>query len=75
MIIFKSIITKNLTNKNIHDICTLKETHWKFGLNSQLNFFKPLSFWHGLCRLLAVSIFLMSEKGTKKWLSVMNASE
>ena len=40
MIIFKSIITKNLTNKNIHDICTLKETHWKFGLNSQLNFFK-----------------------------------
>lgn len=40
MIISKSIITKNLTNKNIHDICNLKETHWKYGLDSQLNYFK-----------------------------------
>jgi hypothetical protein len=40
MIIFKTIITKNLTNKNIKDICDLKDAYWKFGLNSQINFFK-----------------------------------
>ena len=52
MLIFKSLITKNLTNKNIKDICSLKETHWKFGLNSQFNYFKKnvrLNDLHNCC--------------------------
>ena len=37
---FKSILSKNLSEKNIEDICILKDTHWKFGIESQLNYFK-----------------------------------
>ena len=35
----KSILTQNLSNKNIKDICKLKDTYWKFGIDSQLNYF------------------------------------
>ena len=40
MFIFKSITTKNLSNKNIKDICRLKDSYWNYGLISQLNYFK-----------------------------------
>jgi hypothetical protein len=36
----KSKRTLELTKKNIIDVCTLKKTHWKFGLKKQLNWFK-----------------------------------
>lgn len=35
-----SIFTKNLNKKQILEICKLKDSHWKFGLNEQVNFFK-----------------------------------
>ena len=71
MLTFKSIITKNLTNKNIYDICILKETHWKFGLNSQLNFFKenikPFDL-HNCCFLneKLIGYTLLKNKSFKK---------
>jgi hypothetical protein len=40
MIIFRSIISYDLTNKIIYDICNLKDKYWKFGLLSQFNYFK-----------------------------------
>lgn len=39
MIDLKSIKTKHLSKKQIIDICKLKESHWKFGLNSQESWF------------------------------------
>ena len=38
--IIKALETKKLSIKDINSICTLKDTHWKFGIKSQLNFFK-----------------------------------
>lgn len=32
--------TYELSDKEIREICLLKDTHWKFGLNSQLEWFK-----------------------------------
>ena len=32
--------TKELSAKNIKEICLLKDSQWKFGLKSQLNYFK-----------------------------------
>ena len=32
--------TKQLSNKEIKDICFLKNEKWKFGIKSQLNWFK-----------------------------------
>ncbi len=32
--------TSKLTKKEILKICTLKNTHWKYGIKSQLNWFK-----------------------------------
>lgn len=37
---FLSIFTKNLNNQTIKKICKLKNVHWKFGLKSQIKFFK-----------------------------------
>ena len=37
--ILQSLNTNDLTDKNIVDICRLKNTHWKFGIKSQLEFF------------------------------------
>tara|TARA_B100000530_G_scaffold328392_1_gene269150 strand:- start:69 stop:584 length:516 start_codon:yes stop_codon:yes gene_type:complete len=43
--ILKSLKTIDLTDENIKEICKLKNTHWKFGIKSQLeffyNFYKP----------------------------------
>ncbi len=35
-----SILTKKLNKKNIKQICEIKNIHWKYGLKSQMNFFK-----------------------------------
>ena len=32
----KNIITRNLSAKQIKDLCNLKKKHWKFSLNEQL---------------------------------------
>ena len=37
--IIQTLNTNDLTDKNIVDICRLKNTHWKFGIKSQLEFF------------------------------------
>ena len=37
--ILQTLNTNDLTDKNIVDICRLKNTHWKFGIKSQLEFF------------------------------------
>lgn len=77
MLIFKSAITKNLTSKNIKDICALKETHWRFGLKSQFNYFKKnaeSSDLHNCCffknkligyTLLKIRFFKMKNKRIK----------
>ena len=39
-IILKSILTKNLSITDINLICKLKDQEWKFGINSQKNWFK-----------------------------------
>jgi len=36
----KSIISDKLVNKEIKEICLLKDKHWKFGIKSQLKWFK-----------------------------------
>lgn len=36
----KSIISDKLINKEIKEICLLKDRHWKFGIKSQLMWFK-----------------------------------
>ena len=36
----KSIISDKLINKEIKEICLLKDKHWKFGIKSQLKWFK-----------------------------------
>ena len=36
----KSIKNKNLKKKQMVSICKLKDSHWKFGFKSQLNYFK-----------------------------------
>jgi len=36
----KSIVSGKLTNKEIKEICLLKDKHWKFGTKSQLDWFK-----------------------------------
>ena len=38
-IIFKSILTKKLKKNEIIAICKLKNTYWKYGIKSQLNWF------------------------------------
>tara|TARA_B100000780_G_C21107045_1_gene447112 strand:- start:1084 stop:1638 length:555 start_codon:yes stop_codon:yes gene_type:complete len=38
--ILKSIISDKLTNKEIKEICLLKDKQWKFGIKSQLKWFK-----------------------------------
>ena len=38
--IIKSVISKKLTNKEIKQICLLKDKQWKHGINSQLKYFK-----------------------------------
>ena len=38
--ILKSIISDKLTNKEIKEICLLKDKQWKFGLKSQLRWFR-----------------------------------
>jgi len=40
MIKLVSKFTKDLSVNNIKEICLIKDTHWKFGLKSQLNWFK-----------------------------------
>ena len=36
----KNIITRNLSAKQIKDLCNLKKKHWKFSLNEQLKWFE-----------------------------------
>ena len=36
----KSIVSDKLTNNEIEDICLLKDKQWKFGIKSQLKWFK-----------------------------------
>ena len=36
----KSIVSNKLTNNEIKQICLLKDKQWKFGINSQLKYFK-----------------------------------
>ena len=36
----KSIVSDKLTNKEIKEICLLKDKQWKFGIKSQLKWFK-----------------------------------
>ena len=36
----KSIVSNKLANKEIKEICLLKDKQWKFGLNSQIKWFK-----------------------------------
>ena len=36
----KSIISSKLTNNEIIQICLLKDKQWKFGIKSQLEWFK-----------------------------------
>ena len=38
--ILKSIISDKLTNKEIKEICLLKDKQWKFGLKLQLKWFR-----------------------------------
>jgi hypothetical protein len=38
--ILKSTLTNKLINKEIEEICLLKDKQWKFGLKSQLKWFK-----------------------------------
>ena len=38
--ILKSIISEKLNNKEIKEICLLKDKQWKFGIKSQLKWFK-----------------------------------
>ena len=38
----KSIISDKLINKEIKEICLLKDKHWKFGIKSQLKWFKRI---------------------------------
>jgi len=38
-LLLKSILTKKLTKNEIINICKLKDTQWKHGLKSQLNWF------------------------------------
>ena len=52
MINLKSIKTKHLSKKQIIDICKLKESHWKFGLNSQESWFKQNTKKNDLHNLL-----------------------
>jgi len=40
MLKFKSVKTKNLSQIQIKEICNLKNLEWKFGIKSQLKFFK-----------------------------------
>ena len=40
----KISLTKNLTNQQVKDICSLKNKHWKFGFKSQIEWFKLNSF-------------------------------
>lgn len=50
--LLKSVLTKNLNKKNILDICKLKNSHWKFGIKEQLNWFKKnikINDIHNLC--------------------------
>ena len=37
---FKSIISDKLTNKEIKEVCLLKDKEWKFGIKSQFKWFK-----------------------------------
>ena len=39
-LIFKSVISEKLTNNEIRQICLLKDKQWKFGLRSQLKWYK-----------------------------------
>ena len=40
MITLKSLTTDKLTKKEILEICNLKNTFWKYGLKSNINWFK-----------------------------------
>ena len=40
----KSIVSDQLTNKEIKEICLLKDKQWKFGIKSQLKWFKK-KYW------------------------------
>ena len=40
MLKLESVETKKLSTKTIREICVLRNTHWKFGLKSQLKYFK-----------------------------------
>ena len=39
-LLLKTIKTKKLKKNEIFDICKLKNTHWKYGVKSHLNWFK-----------------------------------
>ena len=39
-LVFKSVVSKKLKEKEILNICKLKNTHWKYSLKSQLKWFK-----------------------------------
>ncbi len=39
-LLLKSKLTKNLKKKDIQSICKLKNTHWRYGIKSQINWFK-----------------------------------
>ena len=40
MLLIKSLITKEIKEKSIKDICLLKNKQWKYSLKSQLDYFK-----------------------------------
>ena len=39
-IIFRSIVTKKLSKKEIKKICSLKDKQWRFGIKSQIKWFE-----------------------------------
>tara|TARA_Y100000385_G_C13097966_1_gene642588 strand:+ start:784 stop:1302 length:519 start_codon:yes stop_codon:yes gene_type:complete len=66
MISFYSIKTKKLKKKQILDIIKLKEQHWKFGLKSQLSFFKKNFKSYDIHNLLYFSTTLIGYTALKK---------
>ena len=66
MIDLKSIKTKHLSKQQIIDICKLKESHWKFGLNSQKSWFEQNTKKNDLHNLLFYKTKLIGYTSLKK---------
>ena len=66
MISFYSIKTKKLKKKQVLDIIKLKDQHWKFGLKSQLFFFKKNFKSYDIHNLLYLSSKLIGYTALKR---------